>query len=325
MRHIKRLMPWWARFWTRTLLAQVGINYRVLRALGLTRHGAMEEPAVAFETFMRHARAAGFPRNGEPSSVLELGPGDSLNTALIAAAMGASRVHLIDASPDARLSLQTYRQMIDFLRERGLDVSRIERFDDVQQLLANCNATYETDGLAALQRLPDASVDFVFSNAVLQHVRRHDLPRTLRELRRILKPGGAASHSIGIWDQMGFALNHLRFSRRFWESQFVARAGCYTNRVRFSQMVRLMERCGFDVEVTEVNRWSALPTPRARMDRMFHRFDDSDLRVYSYNVTLRRAASGRQKRIGSRRATAVGPEANGLRPGGWGWPLPIGG
>src|SRR5690554_2555904 len=219
MRHIKRLMPWWARFWTRTLLAQVGINYRVLRALGLTRHGAMEEPAVAFETFTRHARAAGFPRNGQPFSVLELGPGDSLNTAPIAAALGASRVHLIDAAADAQHSPHTYRQMIAFLRQRGIDVSRIQTFVDLPHLLARCNAIYETDGLAALKRLPDQSVDFIFSNAVLQHVRRRDLPRTIRQLRRIVKPDGAVSHSIGIWDQMGFALNHLRFSRRFWESR----------------------------------------------------------------------------------------------------------
>ncbi len=287
MRHIKRLMPWWARFGAKTLLAQAGITYRTLRALGMTRHGGMDRPAIALETFSRHARAAGFPRNGQPFSVLELGPGDALNTAPIAAALGASRVHLIDAAADARQSTHTYRLMIEFLRQQGKDVSRIEPFDDLPQLLFNCNATYETDGLAALKRIPDQSVDFIFSNAVLQHVRRHDLPRTLRELRRIIKPDGAASHSIGIWDQIGFALNHLRFSRQFWESRFVARSGCYTNRVRFSQMIRLFRRCGFDVEVTEVNRWPTLPTPRRKMNRMFHRFDDDDLRVYSYNVTLR--------------------------------------
>lgn len=298
MQFVKQWVPWQARFWTKFTLAQMGINYRALRALGMTRHGSADEPQAALETFRRHAAAAGFPRNNQPFSVLELGPGDALNTAPIAAALGASRIHLVDAAPDARTAPALYRTMIDYLQSQNLDVSRIEQFDDLDGLLRNCNATYHTGGLASLEQIPDRSVDFVLSNAVLQHIRRHELPDTLQQLRRIMKQDAVASHSIGIWDQMGFALNHLRFSKRFWESPAVARSGCYTNRVRFSQMIRLFQAAGFHVDITEVNRWPALPTPRRRLDPMFHRFNDDDLRVFSYNVTLR---PSNRKRAGQMR------------------------
>nr|WP_211100187.1 class I SAM-dependent methyltransferase [Azospirillum halopraeferens] len=43
-----------------------------------------------------------------------------------------------------------------------------------------------------LSPLPDESVDAVWSSHVLEHVSRHEVLRALREVRRVLVPGGAA-------------------------------------------------------------------------------------------------------------------------------------
>lgn len=59
------------------------------------------------------------------------------------------------------------------------------------------NVTYVTNGVADLRRVPDASIDLVYSFAVLQHLRKRQARAFAEEFARVLKPGGAGvCHTI---------------------------------------------------------------------------------------------------------------------------------
>lgn len=287
VRALTRQSPWWAKVGLKLAVTGLPVGYGFWRSLSLTKFGGMDRPAWALETFRRHFRAADFPRKGGGFGLLELGPGDSLFTAPIARAHGAASVDLVDAGPFARLDLDLYRRMIAELAGQGYAVDDLAGLPTVDAVLERCSARYGTHGLDSLRRVPTGSIDFAFSNAVLQHVRRSEFQATLAELRRVMRPDGVASHTIGLWDHFGDALNHLRFSERVWETRWVARSGFYTNRFRYSELLGLFAEAGFRAEVPEVNRWDRLPTPRDRMRPEFQRFDDDDLLVRSFNVLLR--------------------------------------
>jgi hypothetical protein len=274
---------------TKLILYPMPWGYGFWRSLSLFRHGGMDRPAWAYATFRRHYDAVDFARKGRGFTALELGPGDSLFTALIAHAHGASGATLIDVEPFANRDPAIYRAMATYLAERGLPGPVVSAARTLPEILAACGARYETRGLASLRGVPDASIDFIFSNAVLQFVRRGEFLETLRELRRVIRADGASAHSVDLRDTMGAALNHLRFDERVWESDRIARAGLYTNRIRFAEMLDLFCLAGFDPELTEINRWERVPIARSRLAPSFRHCSDDDLRVATFVAVLRPA------------------------------------
>jgi hypothetical protein len=117
-------------------------------------------------------------------------------------------------------------------------------------------------------------------------VRRNQFVATLRELRRVQRPGGVASHCVPIKDIIGGKLNDLRFSKRIWESSFMANSRFYTNRLRYMELLRLFRQSGFESEVVREIRWKTLPTPRRKMAKEFALLSEEDLQVSEFHVLL---------------------------------------
>lgn len=161
------------------------------------------------------------------------------------------------------------------------------RSNSIDGLLAACGAHYLTNGLSGFVTVPDASVDFIWSQAVLEHVRRHDFDATLREMRRVLRSGGVASHRIDLRDHLDGALNNLRFSERVWESSFMAGSGFYTNRLQACDIVDRCRAAGFAVDIVVSERWPSLPTPRRRLAAPFRDLPDETLLVSGFDLVLR--------------------------------------
>jgi SAM-dependent methyltransferase len=272
-----------SRLWPLKIAAKIGLSrlpfdYQVWQRLGLFRLGRMDEASYALRIFRLHAGKA-FP-DGLPEgfTALELGPGDSVATALIAYAHGAGKMLLVDVGDFARKDLDRYRRIAEHLVSEGLqaaaDLSRLHHFEE---LLTTCRAEYQTNGLDSLRALPDESVNFVWSHSVLEHVRKHEFDATVRETHRILKNGGRASHSVDLMDHLAKSLNNLRFPETVWESEFMANSGFYTNRLRFSQIEDSMTRAGFASVVGKRGRWPELPLPRGKLDRQFRDTPEDDL------------------------------------------------
>ncbi|HEX7323838.1 MAG TPA: class I SAM-dependent methyltransferase [Rhodanobacteraceae bacterium] len=279
-------IPWWGKMAAKIALSRIPVRYAAWERLHLFKHGTMEQPLYALAVFRKHFERSGM-QGRHDFSVLEIGPGDTLSTAVIAAASGANRCWLVDAGPFARTDVQPYRDLVASLRAGGLHVGALDRFATRDELLAACNATYLTHGTSSLADIPDAAVDFIFSHAVLEHVRRGEFTRFAGELRRILKPGGVASHQVDLRDHLGGHLNNLRFSERTWESGFMARSGFYTNRIRFHEMLDCFRRAGFDCNVMGTGKFDAIEPVRSAMAAPFRDLPDDELIVSDFDVVLR--------------------------------------
>ncbi len=155
-------------------------------------------------------------------SILEIGPGAEFASALVLASYGAS-VTLADrflAPWDAEFHPHFYREFL--LRWEG-PKSAIEAvikrggYEGVLRLLSR--------PAESLEGISGESIDLVLSNAVLEHL--SDLPKAIREMARITRPGGVHSHQVDCRDHRNFArpLDHLLIP----EAEFSAereRTGC---------------------------------------------------------------------------------------------------
>jgi len=280
-------IPWQLKIAAKLVLARVPVNYRFWKRASMFELGSMDKPRYALAVFRWHFDAANFPRKSGGFVGLELGPGDSLFSALIARSFGASRMFLVDVGPFASNNVEFYRKMELHLRQLGLHPPNLQNCFTIDDLKEACSVEYLTNGLASLKEIPSASVDFLWSHAVLQHVRRAEFAETLRELRRIQRPEGVSSHNISISDILGGKLNDLRFSDRIWESSFMANSGFYTNRIRYSELLRHFKEAGFEPRVRQMVRWEALPTPRRKMAHEFAVLPEEELRVRGFDVVLR--------------------------------------
>ena len=286
-------LPWWAKMGAKLVLSRLPARYRFWQKLGLFKHGPMEDPAYVWATFARHWERSDFGRKGRPGfTCLELGPGDTLSSCLLAHVHGAATCHLVDTGPYARAEMAPYRRCEAWLSARGLPLPPAACDGDLPTMLRAVGGVYGTQGLASLRGIPDGSVDWAWSQAVLEHVRLADFLPTLRELRRVLRPDGVCSHTVDLKDHLGGALNNLRFAEATWEAEWMAGSGFYTNRLRFTRMCELFAEAGFAVEVVVKDTWDAVPTPRRRLAAPFAALGDDELRVKGFQVLLRPAAAG---------------------------------
>lgn len=284
---ISHRLPWQLNVAAKVVLSRMPVRYGIWKKMGFFNLGKMDRPEYAFSVFRRHFEASGFAARPRGFACLELGPGDSLATAVIASAFGASQTYLVDVGAFATADLAPYRELVDYLAEKGLPVADVSHLHNLDELMDTYSAKYLTAGLSSLRQIPSASVDFVFSHASLQQVRRAELLPTMKELHRIQKPGGAASHSVSMRDLIGGAANDLRFSNRAWESPLLADAGFYTNRLRYSEMLGLFRQAGFEIEVPHVGRWEKSPISREHLAPEFSKLSDDDLLTYEWDVILR--------------------------------------
>ncbi len=284
--HIKHEVPWQMKVISKLVLSRLPVDYRTWQLFQLFRHGAMDEPKYAYDVFKRHFELSDFGRKSGGFISLEVGPGDSLFSCLIAKAFGGAKTWLIDAGPFAHDNAEGYRKMSEFLTAQGHPID-VSLDGGLTGILEQCNASYGTRGLASLREIPNASVDWIWSQAVLEHIRRVDFPSYMHELRRVLRPDGICSHRVDLRDHLAGALNNLRFAESVWEAEWMAGSGFYTNRIQFQEMCEMFERAKFAVELVDVERWQVLPTPRARLAAPFKAKRDEALLVKGFDVLLR--------------------------------------
>jgi SAM-dependent methyltransferase len=281
-------LPWWVKLYAKLVLARLPVPYSLWRKIKLFRHGEMNDPARAIRTFENfYRRAREHADIGLNFTVLELGPGDSILSGLVARSMGASQTWLVDAGAFADTDVAACHRTLALLKQAGHADLGLGDAASVDEVMKRANVTYLTGGTASLADIPDASIDFIWSQVVLEHVPHDEFPEFLRQLRRIVKPHGIGVHSVDFRDHLSNALNNLRFSHQIWEGRIFRSSGFYTNRIRPGAMLALFKEAGFDVEVVAETHWPEIPTPRAALAEPFRELPDAELCLAEYQVLLR--------------------------------------
>jgi SAM-dependent methyltransferase len=293
----RKAIPWWMRISTKIALARLPIPYSYWKNLRLFEHGDMNQPQRALDNFVEHVTTGGMfdvksqllqlQANSDDFTVLELGPGDSLFTSVIARSYGASRCWLVDSGAYAGTNMEPYVTLFGFLQNRGFKLPFGTNIRSLPDVLQACGAEYLTEGVSSLTKLPATSVDFCFSNAVLEHIPKDDFTKLANELARVLKPNGVCVHRVDLKDHLGGSLNNLRFSDSTWEGRLFRNSGFYTNRIRCSQMIKAFESVGFECKLPRIIRWNVLPLSRSKLDTSFRSLPSEDLLISDFDVVLR--------------------------------------
>ncbi len=282
---IKSTLPWWVKIGAKLVLSRIPAKYAFWQRAGIFRHGYMDSVDYAISIVSSHLKRSEL-KNIQGKTLLELGPGDSISTALIAKAHGANSV-LIDSGPYATRDLAIYKTLSDALVKLGYSMPAIEDARSFDELLELCDARYLTRGLNSLRGLEDNSVDLVFSQAVLEHISRRDFLATQQQIKNVLRPTGVCSHRVDLRDHLGGALNNLRFKHELWESDFFANSGFYTNRLQMDIMIEQFTSAGFECDILNVERWKHLPTRRKYMAYPFVEMSEEKLNVSGFDIILR--------------------------------------
>ena len=284
--NFKKRIPWRLKIIAKIILSRLPVGYKFWQKLGLFKLGLMATPAYARTIFVQHIKRGGLQNNLTDKVVLELGPGDSLATIVIAYAYGA-RAILVDVGDFALNDLGYYKGLVNSLKDEGLRVPELSNVTTLREIIELCDGEYLTSGLASLKTVSDSSVDFVYSHAVLEHISKYEFDATFSEIRRITKLDGGTSHNVDLKDHLSGGLNNKRFSSGLWESNFFKNSGFYTNRLSCEEMLAVFRQNEFVCEEFDYKRWDSLPLPQHKMASEFQSHSEEQLSIKEFNVMLR--------------------------------------
>lgn len=284
IKKLKLLIPWWLKIIIKIIISRLPINYYQWSSVNLFRHGNPDDQFLYLEKFIKHFNLA-FPYKKPKDFVcLEIGPGDSISSGIIAHAFGATKTYLIDVGDFVIRDIEYYKDFSEMLKKKNiktLDISKVNSFDE---MLLKFNIIYLKKGLSSLEKIPESSVDFLFSHSAIEHIRLLELPKIINETKRLMNENGKISHNIDLMDHLDYSLNSLRFSEKIWESPLFANSGFYTNRLRYGQIIKLFENAGFEIVFKDSGAWKAIPIKKKYLHKSFRFLSKSDLLIRTMHI-----------------------------------------
>jgi SAM-dependent methyltransferase len=280
---------WRLKIIVKIILSRLPIDYRIWSKLGLFKHGNMDSFEYAWKVLNKHILSVELLEKKWKG--MELGPGDSLLSAFIAPALNSKGLDLLDSGCFANKDVNFYINNINSLRKKitNIRLPKVPFKNNINDSLATVNSRYYYQGLSSFKKISDDSYDFIFSQAVLEHIRRNEFEVMMKECYRVLNHNGVMSHVVDFKDHLGGGLNNMRFSSKIWESDwFSFNSGFYTNRLKLSEIVEICKNVGFDVNILKVNTWGSLPLSKKHLAKEFHNISDKDLLVYGAHLIMKK-------------------------------------
>lgn len=310
----------------RPLLVGTATYVPGLRSLTARRTGGTISARYCYSVWLRHlvlAHAQGIETQFE--RVGELGPGDSLGTGLAALLCGARRYDALDVVryADSARNIVILDELVELFHNRA-PIPGEDEFPLVRPLLPSYDFPHhiltETrlaaaldpgrlalirDALRALDEpgakasfisyvvpwddvglIEHASVDFIFSQAVLQYP--PDLEATYQVMGDWLTPGGAMSHTIDFKSHGATRewSGHWTCSDRVW-SLLNGRRRDALNRAPHSTHIRLIRALGCEVLCDERTEIPPAIT-RAQLAPRFRHLMDDDLTISEAVIQARK-------------------------------------
>ncbi|NUO18830.1 methyltransferase domain-containing protein [bacterium] len=258
--------------------------------------------------YLRHMAALrrhGFEISGE-KTFLEIGTGWDVNVAFLARLTGFGRVVTVDAfrhlqTKQIEACVKLFPQLAgELCTSFSLDEESLRRKIDEGSRISG----EEFCGWAGIEYIAPISreygeietgtCDVVYSTAVFEHIYVADVIETLKQIHRVLKPGGVTTHVIDLKDhfayyQPGLPYNHfLRFSESEW-MKWAGNPMSFTNRLLASDWERLFRDSGLDVvQFEEVIETSLPEMDKGLLHEDFRHRSERDLRVGELHVIARK-------------------------------------
>ena len=276
---------WIFKIIAKILLSQTPIPYDFFRKVNLFRHGNMDNYDYALAIFKKHYQNVKNIKNIK--TILELGPGDSIVTALICYYFDIKCI-LLDNSFSSTKNIRIYKKIINKINFSKYKYDKLYQCKNIHEILKVCDSIYLTNGLSDLKQIENESVDFIFSNAVLEHVYKEELSNYIFHLKRILIVNFFMSHQIDLKDHLSNSLNHLRFSDKIWESEIFRTSGFYTNRYNFEEIYNFFTSNNMKVIKLKKNCWKNLPINKKNFSNQFRSVSTSTLLVNSFFILLQK-------------------------------------
>jgi SAM-dependent methyltransferase len=273
-----RLRPIKRRFFpipTVATAAEIDAALRHSLAAGRQMSGSYVYQHAIFQQQAATARRYGGSNSPEgaaplPKRTLHVGCGDTVGTDILLCDAGVEKAVALDpARAHFELDgfLATWRCFHESLVSSAVPSGRsCLRLSEVESADGNRFSVLRPDGSRGevevcegltLEEsgLEEASFDYIFSNATLEHV--HDPRCCVRELRRLLEPGGIMAHQIDLRDHADFErpLEFLRVPEDEWAARMAPLQGdtCHMNRWRLSQWTSALEQHGFELLECDIN------------------------------------------------------------------------
>jgi hypothetical protein len=274
-------------------------------------HGT-DDPYYAYDVWLKHLTT--LSANGLkafPTTVAEIGPGDSLGTGIAAMLSGVDHYYALDVVQysSTAANLRVFDGLLELFRARAprrvagwpqfdqyLDESLFpsailtkarleqslasERVDRIRALLAG-TAPCDTLGLRYIVPWDDPtvvqseSIDVVISQSVLEHVQ--DLDKTYAALERWLRPGAMMSHQIDFSAHgLSNAWNGYRgYPELLWRLM-LGRRDFLINREPVSSHIEQLRRSGLEIVSCQKN-YRTDGIARSELSSRWQSISDDDL------------------------------------------------
>lgn len=168
------------------------------------------------------------------------------------------------------------------------EIPKVEENESWEHFLGRINGVYLTEGLKSYYDVPDESVDYIFSQDVLEHIRLDIFEETIRQNYRMCRQGAVCSHSFDLRDHLGGQKNHLRFPKEKWESDLYRQMPNYVNRLSLSQVKDIFEKAGFEIVSCDVEKYDKMPISRGKLDKKFAGMTDDELMAARAWIVVRK-------------------------------------
>lgn len=218
-------------------------------------------------------------------TVLEIGPGYNLGQGLLFVLSGAKKYTGLDLYPSAVYDPDSYTGPHALLKLVAPGSIRVqpEQIYTVKDGRVEFNSErmeYLVPRESYDLRLPDESLDYVFSNSVFEHV--SDPDRTIAAIQKVLRRGGLTANHIDFRDHEDFSkpLESLKFDGDAWRKHFnAANQSNYTNRKRLPDIVKAFERAGLRIIRMDLTKIPVSEEMRSGMHPDFRKYSLEDLGV----------------------------------------------
>ena len=281
-------MSWWFKIILKLILSKLPISYNVWKKLNIFKHGSMDTFQYPIKVFKSHYKNDTRIDKNKDKLILEIGPGDSLSTAILASCYGLKSI-LIDRDNFANKDINHYKKFSEYLLKNNFIPADISNVSNIEEMLHVCNSQYLTNGIESIKKVDSGCVDHIFSQAVLEHVRKSEFTIYFEEFFRVLKKNGTSSHQIDLRDHLANALNNLRFSEKLWESNFFANSGFYTNRLGYEEIKQIAINSGFKVRTDNILKWGELPTKKHKFSKQFRSLNEETLKIKVFDLFLEKS------------------------------------